>query len=65
MKEWEQFEQIIKSPKDSQNLTTPKPPTIQQYEVISIPIEGTSGLPKMQNDIEIIPENPTEGIVIK
>ena len=65
MKEWEKFEKIIKSLKDSQNLTTPKPPIAQQSKAISVPIEGTSFPPKIQQDIEIIPENPTEGIVLK
>jgi len=37
----------------------------QKPEVISVTIEGTSNLPKIQQDIEIIPENLIEEIVLK
>lgn len=47
IKQWEQLVLLIKNPNDSQNLTTPKPPTTQQSEVISVLIKGTSNLPKM------------------
>lgn len=48
IKEWEQFDSIINKPNKSQELTMPKMPTVKMPEVITVPIGGTSGLPRIQ-----------------
>lgn len=39
--------------------------TVQKPEVNTVPIAGASSPPRFQQDIEIIPENPTEEIVLQ
>lgn len=65
LKEWEQFDQMNKNQNDSQKLTTPKFPIAQELVIINVPIEGEINTPNIQQDIEIIPENPTDEIILK
>ena len=64
IKECEQFDSIISNPKNTQGLTTPQASTTQNTIANTVPIAGTSGPPKFHKDIEIIPENLTDEIVL-
>ena len=64
LKEWDQFDWQIKSQNDSQNVSTMQSPTTQHPLVTNITVEGTVSNTNRQ-DVEIIPENPSEEIILK
>jgi len=61
----EQFDSIISNPDKSKGFTTVEVFTVHKLFVNIVPIVGTSSPPKFRKDIEIIPENPTEKIVLQ
>lgn len=64
IKEWEQFNSIISNPKNTQGFTTPYVSTTHKKLVNIVPIARTSGPPQFHKEIEILPENPTDEIVL-
>ena len=65
IKEWEQFDSIISNPNKSKEFTTPEVARVQNTEVNTVPIVETSDPPRFQQDMEIIPKNPTKKIVLQ
>lgn len=65
IKEQEQFNQIIKNQNDSQNIITTESTETKDLIVTNTIIEGAVGTVNTQQDIEIIPKNPSKEIVLK
>lgn len=64
LKEWKQFDSIISNTESLQGYSTPEVTIGQKTTTNTIPSEGTSGPPMTQKDVEMIPENPSNEIVL-
>lgn len=64
IKEWQQFDSIISNTENIQGFSTPEVPTTQKLVINMVPTEGTKGPPMIHKDLEIIPENPSDEIVL-
>ena len=64
LKEWQQFDSIISNTESLQGFSTPEVTTSQKTAIGTVPTEGTSIPPMTQKDIEMIPENPSNEIVL-
>ena len=64
LKEWQQFDSIISNTESLQRFSTPEVTTTQKTTTNTVPTEGTSIPPMTQKDIEMIPENPSNEIVL-
>jgi len=64
LKEWKQFESIISNIESLHGFNTPEVTTGHKTTTNTVPTEGTSDPPMTQKDIEMIPENPSNEIVL-
>lgn len=63
LKEWQQFDSIIRNPETSQGFNTHEVVIGHKTATSMVPIEGTSGLPT-NKDAEIIPKDPSNEVVL-
>lgn len=64
LKEWQQFDSNIRNTESLQGFSTPETTTTQKIARNMVSTEGTSGPPMTQKYIEIIPEYPSNEIVL-
>ena len=64
LKEWQQFNSIISNTESLQGFSTPEVTTGHKTTTKTVPTKGTNGPPTTQKDMEIIPENPSDEIIL-
>jgi len=63
LKEWQQFDSIIRNPESSQGFSTPEVTIGHKAATNTVPTEGTNSLP-ISKYVEIIPKDPSYEIVL-